>query len=510
MVNRNVLSLLVALIAIIWVECITSKPPNFVFYFPDETRAESLGTYGHPITKTPNFDRLAKQGTLFQQAHVLHTQCSPSRCALTTGRYMHTTGHRTQTHLVQNYEPNMFKYLKNANYTVQWYGKNDMLSQDSFPTSVSHWEQAGGVATGGSTYKFGERGYYSFLHNPANVEINSTGDFKAIQRAITFLKSKPKEPFMIFLPLMGAHPPYGAPKEYHNMYDPAEVKTRAPLRAPNTPGKPLYHSSTKGIQYYRQIDQFDDDFFYKIQAIYLGRVSFVDYLLGQLMDALDETGYSKTTALFASSDHGDFAGDYHLVEKWPGGLDDILTRVPLVVSIPDGAQGHVVKEPVQAFDIMATILDLAGINVTHVHFAKSLKTQLLGAAGDSSRTVYSEGGYYYYNEIEPHDPLQPELNDPQNMYYARALEELLPNGSPRAVMARKGNYKLVYRPLGVSELYDYSIDPREMTNLYDNTSYANVQQDMSQSLLEWFVLTGDVTPLHEDNRGFPPPPFGIK
>ena len=63
---------------------------NFVFYFPDGTRAESLGTYGHPVTKTPAFDRLAAQGTMFSQAHTLHTQSAPSRCAMATGRYVHS------------------------------------------------------------------------------------------------------------------------------------------------------------------------------------------------------------------------------------------------------------------------------------------------------------------------------------------------------------------------------------------------------------------------------------
>ena len=86
-----------------------------------ETRAESIAAYGHPFVKTPNLDALAAQGTLFKQAHVLHTQCAPSRCAMITGRYMHVLGHRTQTHLVRDYEPNFFRYLKEAGYTVIWY-----------------------------------------------------------------------------------------------------------------------------------------------------------------------------------------------------------------------------------------------------------------------------------------------------------------------------------------------------------------------------------------------------
>ena len=114
--------------------------PNIVFYFPDETRAESLGTFGHPITKTPNYDRLAATGVVFTQAHVLHTQCAPSRHAMITGRYLHTTGHRTQDHGVEAWERNIWMDLHENGYYNCMFGKNDMLSGDSFKQYVNYWE----------------------------------------------------------------------------------------------------------------------------------------------------------------------------------------------------------------------------------------------------------------------------------------------------------------------------------------------------------------------------------
>lgn len=114
--------------------------PNFIFWFPDTVRAESVGgVYGHPITKTPFYNELAANGTAFTQCHVLHTQCAPSRHAMVTGRYLHTTGHRTQTHAVQATEPNMFKYLKEAGYNVYWFGKGDILARDAFNDSLTYW-----------------------------------------------------------------------------------------------------------------------------------------------------------------------------------------------------------------------------------------------------------------------------------------------------------------------------------------------------------------------------------
>ena len=94
-----------------------------VFYFPDTISAESVGgkVYGNPVVETPWFDTLAARGTTFAQCHVLHTQCAPSRHAMLTGRYLHTTGHRTQDHGVEPWEPDLFKALHEAGYYINWY-----------------------------------------------------------------------------------------------------------------------------------------------------------------------------------------------------------------------------------------------------------------------------------------------------------------------------------------------------------------------------------------------------
>ena len=98
------------------------KRPNIIFFFPDTLRAESFNSYGNTVPDvTPNFQAFAKEGTRFEQAHVMHTQCSPSRCTMMTGRYMHTLGHRTQIHLIRAYEENYWRLLKESGYHVAWY-----------------------------------------------------------------------------------------------------------------------------------------------------------------------------------------------------------------------------------------------------------------------------------------------------------------------------------------------------------------------------------------------------
>lgn len=206
------------------------------------------------------------------------------------------------------------------------------------------------------------------------------------------------------------------------------------------------------------------------------------------------------------SDHGDWAGDYGLVEKWPSGLDDTLTRVPLVVRMPRGKAGHVVEEPNELFDIMATVLELANIPAGHTHFARSLVPQLEGAAGDPNRAVFAEGGYALH---EPHcfegrQGTDQGIRSPDHIYYPKGkLQQDHPKSIGRATMIRTQTHKLIHRPNGDSELYDLQSDPRELSNLHGQNESAMILSELEKRLLDWSIQTSDVTPWHEDPRGFP-------
>ena len=185
--------------------------PNFVFYFPDTIRAESVGAYGsiNITSVSPEMDAFAKEAVTFEQCHVMHTQCSPSRATMLTGRYMHVLGHRTQIHLIRAYEENYFRILKNAGYHVAFFGKNDVFSQASFNFSVSEWQNLIGFDSGKSRFSFNESGYYSMLSTGGSTLYNDTknGDYSAVTRALDFISNNPPEPFVLFLPTRGAHPP---------------------------------------------------------------------------------------------------------------------------------------------------------------------------------------------------------------------------------------------------------------------------------------------------------------
>ncbi|MEZ4830703.1 MAG: sulfatase-like hydrolase/transferase [Caldilineaceae bacterium] len=123
--------------------------------------AESVGCYGHPLVQTPNMDALAAEGVRFDQCHVQHSVCTPSRCSMMTGWYPHVRGHRTLWHMLRPDEPNLLRYLKQKGYTVHWYGKNDLLAPAASPTAWT-WPRAAARGSSAPTLRRGRSALLQF------------------------------------------------------------------------------------------------------------------------------------------------------------------------------------------------------------------------------------------------------------------------------------------------------------------------------------------------------------
>ncbi|MFP4017408.1 MAG: sulfatase-like hydrolase/transferase [Halanaerobiales bacterium] len=479
---------------------------NFILINPDEMRAESLGSYGHPLVKTPNLDKLAKDGVRFDQCHVTNTVCTPSRCSMLTGWYPHVRGHRSLWHMLRPEEPNLFKYLSKAGYDIIWYGKNDAFAPETFDGIVDkrlddvvteeEWAKINEVKKDSwVSYSKEDPLYYSFLAEEMG-SFEETEDYLCIEKAIDFLESSPEKPFCLYLPTELPHPVYHAPEGYHDMYDPDDIP---PLRPVCENGKADFHHK---IRESRNLDKLEDRDFKEINAKYLGMISYVDALYGRLLDTLEKTGLSDNTTIIFYSDHGDWAGDYGLVEKWPTGLDDTLTRVPLIIKTPDGAKGHLVKECVEHHDIMPTILDLAGIEADHTFFARSLISQIHGETGDPDRAVFAEGGYNLPQDywcFEGRD--DEDLLNKESIYYPKLqVQQENPHTVCRSTMIRTLNYKLIYRTDDLNELYDLEKDPLELNNVYDDKEYQDICKDLEKRILEWYIKTSDAPEWHNHPR----------
>ncbi|MFP4521645.1 MAG: sulfatase-like hydrolase/transferase [Fibrobacterota bacterium] len=463
----------------------------------EQLRADSLACYGHPLVKTPNFDKVASEGVLFENCYSQNPVCTPSRCCMMTGHYPHVSGHRTLWHLLRPHEKSLFGYLKNNGHHIQWHGKNDLYSKDSFKDNVDFRNARPGKTHGPNSFKFGEPGYYSFLHEPFPGKAEETNDGQDILDAVEFLKNRKTcdKPFTLYLPMSFTHPEYAAPRPFHDMYNPLGVPA---LRPPDIGGKPSFYSL---IRKYRELSRFDEDFFRKINSVYLGMVSCADYLLGLILDTLDSEGLSGDTAVILTADHGDWAGDYGLVEKWPNCFDDTHVRVPLIIKMPGGKKGLRIKEPVESFDISATILDAENIEPGHTSFARSqLPSIIEGKPADPDRAVFAEGGY---NLNEPHcfEGVGAFFEDKEELYYPKGIQQQEhPESVTRTVMIRRGKYKLIRRPAEISELYDLETDPQELKNLYEDPAFNEIRSELTQELTDWYIRTSDAVPFDKDER----------
>ena len=472
---------------------------NYIIFNPDEMRAESIGCYGHPVVRTENIDRLASEGVRFDNCFVQHTACTPSRCSFMTGWYPHVRGHRTLWHALRPEDPNLFRYLRAAGYDVQWWGKNDLLSPDSFRDSVTAARHPGDAGVARNPFPSDDPRYFAFLQNPLEGKVEKHGDYRCVEGAIEYLRSGPEKPFVVYLPISSPHCPYAAFQPWHDMHDPEDLP---PLRPVETTGKADFYGE---IRKSRGFDGLDEWTFRKINAVYLGMISYVDYLLGRLLDALEETGHADDTTVLFFSDHGDWAGDYGMVEKWWSGFDDPLTRVPLVIRAPGNSAGHVVGGQVELFDIMATILESADVEACHTHFGRSLVPQLAGAPGAPDRAVFCEGGF---DPNEPHcfegfENRNDWLSDPTKVYFPKLkLQQEMPETACRSAMIRTSTHKLVRRSTGAHELYDLVKDPEELRNVYRELAYDSTAKNLESSLLDWYLHTSDVVPWDEDPRGF--------
>jgi arylsulfatase A-like enzyme len=460
---------------------------------PDELRADSLACYGNPVTRTPNFDKLAAGGARFANCHVQYPVCGASRCSMLTGWPTSVRGHRSLFYFLRPEEPNMFRYLRQAGYDVFWFGKNDALAAASFDDSVTRWKEPG-RAEGPVPSSIAPPGVLSMLSAPSGTR-TETGDYHALQSAFEVLDHKESDrPFCIFLPLSAPHPPYTVPEDFYRMYAPASLP---PLIPPDLPRKPDFHA---GIRELYGLSQLKDEDFRRIRSVYYGQVSYSDWLLGELMQKLEQTGREKDTALFVMSDHGDYAGDYGLVEKWPSGLEDCLTHVPLIARVPGAKAGVVAEDTVELYDVMQTSLDLAGTTAQHTHFARSLMPQIAGLIGDPERAAFAEGGYNVY-EPQCFEPLEIV----RGSYLGKIrLENEQPKTVSRCAMVHTRTHKLVRRPQGQSELYDLRNDPWETVNLFGESSISALQHALQAQLLDHFVNTSGVAPMDKDSRLCPP------
>lgn len=495
------------------------KKPNIVFINPDQWRGDVLGHLGNPAAKTPNLDRVVREnGVSFSRAFTQNPICTPSRCGFMTGWYPHVKGHRSLLHMlhIERQEPVLLKILKDAGYHIWWGGKNDLVpGQHSvapfcdrrFQASSEDYKRWGTIPAREAQNeesawrgKPGDPSYYSFLKgklDKQDQEVYCDSDWANVYGARDFIKDyDSQDPFVLYLALDFPHPPYGVEEPWHSMIDRNALPPR--IKGPGK-GKPAMFDA---LRERFNLGSWSEEQWNELRAVYYGMCARVDHQYGLIVEALKARGLYEDTAIFFFADHGDFTGNFELVEKAMNVFDDSLCRVPFIVKPPaDYPVSPGVRDSlIELVDFPATVFHMTGISPGYHHFGKSL-VPLFEGPGDHRDAVFCEGGRLTEEWREPGEEHQTHLV-PTGLYWPRVGLESM-NDKPyhgKAAMCRTEKYKYVYRNLECDELYDLETDPQEKINRIDDPAYREVHLDLKERLLKWFVETCDVLPFEEDAR----------
>ncbi len=489
-----------------------SKLPHLLLFNPDQFRSDALGHLGNQMAQTPSLDKHVDEEALsFVNAFVQNPVCTPSRCSFMTGWYPHVRGHRTMMHLLQPGEPCLLKILKDAGYFVVWAGKNDLVAgQHGWEAyadlkiekkkgphrNLHHWNEWRGAKNGPE--------WYSFLAGKLQVEAGYTeyddGDWSSVHGVIEFLENfQGEKPVCLYLPLSYPHPPYGVEEPYFSSIDRSKAWPRLPI-----PKDDLHPSLMKGIREKQNLSHYDEDKWTELRATYLGMCARIDHQFSMVREALIKKNYWKDTASFVFSDHGDFTGDYHLVEKAQNIFTDNLVKVPFIFKPP---AAYEIKPglrhgQIELVDLSATIFELAKIKPEYTSFGQSLVPYL--AKDQAGRdAVFCEGGRLpFENSAKDMTPTKSGAEE-DSLYWPRSYWQIQ-DGSEhgKALMCRTTTYKYVMRLLEVDELYDLKKDPGELENLIHDPTLTEVIATLKTRCLRFYMETSDVVPHALDKRDF--------
>ena len=441
--------------------------PNFLIVMTDEHGPMFSHTHGHPLVETPNMDRLAQAGITFDNAYCNQPICVPSRASFMAGRYSHHVGvwdNATPLAL----DAVTWPYLLRARgYDAVLAGKMHLIGPDQlhgFRQQLAvdlHAQLRLGV------YPWEDGIQAVPLENARRQDLvrrAGPGTTRAIEAddqaevaALAYLRdpSRRERPFALCVGFIAPHFPLIVPEPYFSQYYPD--RTDLPRRPDGRDEEPT--AATRRLQVaYGYLQDHSAEEIRRARAAYYGLVSYVDAKLGRLIDSLQECGLAENTIVIHTSDHGEMLGEHGLWGK--SCFYEQSARVPLQIAGPGIGAGQRVREAVSLVDVVATVLDLAGL------------------AEDERRDWRLDG-----------QSLRPALQGDRGALKDEVFAEYTARGTDRGrAMIRTGRWKLCYghgNPPEI-ELYDLEADPGEFNNLADDSAYRDVKSDLvARIVAEW-------------------------
>jgi arylsulfatase A-like enzyme len=403
------------------------RKPNVLFIAVDDMRPE-LGCYGNKVVKSPNIDRLAARGTVFNHAYCSQAVCSPSRTAIMTGLRPDTTKvWDLETHfrvaqpdcitLPQHFKAN--GYYCSALSKIyhagledgrswnepHWYPKGravdtdpvdwtkQIITRHSVDTQEYAAKSQPDAADNDKPGKKGKAGKggpaFEVSAKPDDELPDGATAAEAVKRLHT-LKSK-GQPFFLAVGFLKPHLPFVAPKKYWDLYDPNTIPLPAidhlPTGAPEFAGH--NNSELHNYQGVPKENPIPADFAKTLRHGYYACISYTDTQIGRVLDALEKEGLADNTIIVMWGDHGWQLGDHGLWHKHTN--FELAARAPLLISVPkQKTAGQKCEAPVEFVDVYPTLAELCGLPTPKRLAGRSLKPFIENPSTPMSKIALSQ------------------------------------------------------------------------------------------------------------------------
>ena len=384
-----------------------NQAPNVVLVLTDQQRFDTVCALGNALIKTPNLDRLVRSGTAFTSAYTPAPVCVPARASLHYGQYPWNTA------CASNVEPmptdartSVMDLLTQAGYRTHGIGKchftPDRNALRGFQTRESQ-EETPNTLEEDDYLQWLQRSPFHYVRDPQGtrsemVYMPQTSQLPASHhpsqwvgdRAIAFIREQQTspQPWFLFASFIHPHPPYAPPAPWDKLY-----------RGPDMPDpflpdgyrEQLPDYAADALHHYHLEGPANLPLWRLLKARYYSCISFVDFQVGRILDALAGTDQLEDTLIVFTSDHGDMLGDLGLVGK--GAMYDPSSRVPLITSCPKRLPAdRRVDSPVSLLDVPVAILAAVHIDIPGHWDGENLLDAARGTQDCVDRVVLSQFG----------------------------------------------------------------------------------------------------------------------